>query len=133
MMEVATGERSLMTKCAWLNVEVGEANRVIAVIVIPGKPSYELLLGRHWMADTGLLGNYRMGTYVIENDDGKLVPLPRASDEDSSNPIMNPEKLPRWININFTHPPLSEPDGMFWTITKANILMPLAFHGSLRV
>lgn len=38
---------------------------MITALIIKGTPGFELLLGRHWMSDTDVIGHYRAGTYSI--------------------------------------------------------------------
>ena len=50
--ETALGEKTTMDKAIWVHVDVQRASRVIAAVFVQGRPSYNLLLCRHWMADT---------------------------------------------------------------------------------
>lgn len=60
VMEVATGERSIVPHAVWICVELQGKTRVVAALVVPGRTSYHILLGRHWMHDTGIRGDYKL-------------------------------------------------------------------------
>ncbi|KAJ5549739.1 hypothetical protein N7535_002322 [Penicillium sp. DV-2018c] len=79
-METADGSRVQMATLVWITVVLAGTTRVIAAIVVDGArpPSYSLLLGKHWMKNVDLIGNYGKEEYTIRNDDRQRVPVPRT-------------------------------------------------------
>jgi hypothetical protein len=52
------------------------------------QPSFQLLLGHHWMASVDLVGHYKDGVYTIVNDKGYRAHIERttpASPEETDN------------------------------------------------
>jgi hypothetical protein len=62
---------------------------VVAAIVVDGSPAFELLLGRHWMYDTDVVGLYKDGTYMILNDTSERQKMVRTEDFKPSNDERN--------------------------------------------
>ncbi|GLI74770.1 hypothetical protein PoHVEF18_003018 [Penicillium ochrochloron] len=84
-IEVADGHKSGISSLVWLQVTAGMESgsgrgvtRVVAAMVVDGEPSYQLLLGRHWMHTCDITGSYRLGTYTFVDDDGKTCPMLRT-------------------------------------------------------
>jgi hypothetical protein len=87
-MEVANGARVVTNALVWVMVQVQDTTRIIAATVINGRPSFQLLLGRHWMASVDLVGHYKDGVYTIVNDKGYRTQIERttpASPEEADN------------------------------------------------
>ncbi|KAJ5993980.1 hypothetical protein N7451_009704 [Penicillium sp. IBT 35674x] len=100
-MEVVTGKRSIVPHAVWICVELHGTTRVVAALVVPGRTGYHILLGRHWMHDTGIRGDYKLGTYTILGDDGTRSKLPRAGDRSvMSEPSSSSAKSPLWVTVN---------------------------------
>lgn len=47
-------------------------------------PAYSLLLGRHWMKQTAIQGDYERETYTIRQDDGTRTQIPRVTPYDQN-------------------------------------------------
>jgi hypothetical protein len=99
-LEFANGSKESIADAVWLTVTVAGATRVVAAIIVDGSPAFELLLGRHWMYDTDVVGLYKDGTYSIMNDDGERQKMVRTEDyKPSSEDEMNqPPVHPTWVN-----------------------------------
>ncbi|KAJ5806391.1 uncharacterized protein N7503_003993 [Penicillium pulvis] len=53
------------------------------------------------MHDTGIRGDYKLGTYTILGDDGNRSKLPRAGDRSAmSEPSSSSSKSPLWVTVN---------------------------------
>ena len=49
----------------------------VKAYIVPGKATYNLLLGRRWMKQVRAGGNYEQGTYEIKGVDGKARKIPQ--------------------------------------------------------
>ncbi|KAJ5936798.1 hypothetical protein N7466_003248 [Penicillium verhagenii] len=107
IMETASGEKSPINRAVWICVEVAGTTRVVAALVTHGRPCYHLLLGRHWMADVKLVGDYQRGEYTLEDDCKERTSVPRITDKDMERvkrqakvlpvPV---QKAPIWVDIS---------------------------------
>ncbi|KAJ5998590.1 hypothetical protein N7451_006400 [Penicillium sp. IBT 35674x] len=83
VMEVATGERSIVPHAVWICVELHGTTRVVA------------------MHDTGIRGDYKLGTYTILDDEGNRRKLPRAGDRSMmSEPTSSSSNPPLWATVD---------------------------------
>jgi hypothetical protein len=97
-IEVADGSRSSIDSLVWLQVTVGNeeasslagVTRVVAALVVRGEPSFQLLLGRHWMSACGLTGNYRDGTYTYRDDSGNIRNMLRSKSSKCPSSLPGP-------------------------------------------
>lgn len=76
--EMASGQVVHMTATVCLIVSIMGISKTIHATVVEGEPGYTILLGRHWMYEAGVEGNYRLGKYWIDKGNGERLEIPRS-------------------------------------------------------
>ena len=75
-IRTATGSIVPIAYCVQFDLTIAGVTANIKAYILSLPTTYNLLLGRRWMKQVGLVGYYREGTYEIEDTNGKMRIVP---------------------------------------------------------
>lgn len=84
-IRIATGTVVPISYYTQFNLTIAGVTANIRAYILPMRTSYTLLLGRRWMNQVGLMGDYRRGSYEMEEEDGTRIKVPECGNEKRTN------------------------------------------------